>query len=174
MAKICTIYDGVNDFYDTSLALRHLYKGSEAIQKNPEIQNIRSHGDVGYAQEFATIKMFASRRAGNTKAIAELCNYLTFHWLILGHNLKSIENTRAQCNHFHQHKILQSNKQGFISTKVRLTFGTINSIDQYRGWELRGIIVDCASTIKDEVINRIYELRPSMQNYSTEHFIFVG
>lgn len=174
MAKICKIYHGTNDFYDTSLALYYLYKGSEAIQKHPVAQDARSFGNIGYAKEFATVKMFASRRVGNTQAIVELCNHLEEHWLILDRDLACAKRIKIRCQNFHKHKILQSRELELISTNVKLTFGSINSIDRYRGFKLRGIIVDSASTIKEEYLNRVYELQPAMQDYPTEHFLFVS
>jgi len=174
MAKICTIYHGTNDFYDTNLALRYLFKASEAIQKDPYIIENRFNHRLSYAKEFATVKMTASRRTGNTQSVADLCNYIDLHWLILSYNLRIVENVRLRCLNLHKHKIIRSTKQEFMSENVWITFGSINSIDKYRGLKLRGIIVDGASNCSEVNLERLYELQPCMNDHPTEHFLFVG
>jgi hypothetical protein len=174
MTKICTIYQGANDFYDTTLALRYLFRASESIQKDNHLQEQRFNFDrLAYAKEWATIRMTAARRTGNTKAVADLCNYLDLHWLILSCNLNMVEHTRLRCEQLHNHKIIRSNKRDIISKNVWLSFGSIRSVDSYKGLKLRGIIVDGASNCNEAELGRVYELQPSMDDYATEHFLFV-
>ena len=174
MAKICTIYGGTTDFFDTSLALRYLFKASEHIQKDPHVQTMRMEFGEAY-KEYSTISMKASRRTGNTQSIADLCDHLDQHWLILAYNLDIANNTRMRCVQAMKQKILRETRQEVITKKLMLTFGSINSIDIYKGLKLKGIIVDGAEQCEQHYkLENVYELRPCMEHQPSEHFIFVG
>jgi hypothetical protein len=76
---------------------------------------------------------------------------------------------------FENEEWLESTAYGLlINGDSRYYFGTVNSLDTFRGFDLDAVLVDCAFMLSKNKENKIYEtLAPSMAKNSEKFFVFV-
>lgn len=176
-----------NDHYSARIgnrtykALECLWLNSKEMQNAHFIRRFRVDDAVAHAKEFGTVKMATARQSGHSTAIA---NFLVKHnkmsWLVLAENQNIVERI-AQITS----KIITDNPKIDSSTKITkrniqfkngafINFDSINAIDNIRGMELDGVIVDCASFISKTKIEELYRTAlPSMRLKPYVFFIFV-
>ncbi len=156
-----------------SLALNYLYLNCKESQD--ELQPHRNqYSDLSFAKEYCTIQMTSSRRSGHTQAIAQLCNELQGHWIILSHNQKMAELINKRCGTT-INQVKRQTRTEITSDNLSIAFKSYNNLDSLRGYDLDGVIVDGAfglTTTKKDELYRI--LIPSMRYSKYMFFIFVG
>jgi hypothetical protein len=143
--------------------------------------------DMAWWKEYCTIRMACSRRSGHTSAIAKVIPEYFDKALILCVNQDIAErvcgtfvqayasqNGGRQRTNLNGEPLLKQTRYKLITENSEYDFGTINSLDNYRGSEFQAIIVDVACVLNNKKTDEIYEkLGASMQKYPEKFFIFV-
>jgi hypothetical protein len=149
--------------------------------------------DTSYLKEFCTIRMQTARRSGHTTAICQVAYEYFRRALILFYNHEMSQRTKAYFAEVCAENGITKNievglqypktKDKFVSKAssfIRVDdsdeycFGSVNSIDNLKGFEFEAIFVDCAFMLSKKKEDKIYEtLAPCMAKYPEKFFIFV-
>jgi hypothetical protein len=160
----------------TYQALTKLFLNCKKTQEEGIVKIFRSQDQLAHAKEFGTIKMCGPRRSGHTSSIARLLNNLNGNWTVVNLNLAMAERScSTTVPHLDNHEIIKRTKTNITTKDININFISIHQIDQMRGVELDGIIVDCACFIKRKQKEELYRTcLPCMQLKDYVFFMFIG
>ena len=142
---------------------------------NQSIIANKTFDDQYSLKEYCTVRMCAPRRSGNSSALLNVAFGCFKKAIILTpnqdmmHNLlslsKRITNGEMSCDM--NKKIVNFNGGNYY-------FGTINSLNNFRGLESEAVFFDVSLALSIEKESKIYTvLAPTMVNNSEKFFIFV-
>ena len=163
----------------TFCALENLYLNSKDTQ--PKYSGY--YNEMSFAKEYCTVSIKSSRQVGHSLAIAKfLKKHGNGNWFVMTYNLAmlyrlstnyiipSIKEKYEECGE----KIISTTQSHIKHRDGNIYLKTIKQIEQLRGMDLNGIIVDCASMVSQSKIDEIYRIgTPTMIDKEYKFFIFV-
>lgn len=165
-----------NKYNRTYQALTNLYINCRNIQEIESVKLLRNRDQLAHAKEFGTISMCGSRQSGHTTAIARLLNNLTGKWIVIDPNL-AMSKRKAPIfrSKLDKHRIKKCTKHNITAENIDIDFISIHQIDNMRGLEVDGLIVDCACFIKRKQKEELYRTcLPCMKFKDYVFFMFIG
>ena len=181
---------------NTTKALELLIESSKLTQQyfinNPppyQTNNTNNTNNYQYHKEYCTIKMSTARRTGHTTAIINTSLKYFNKTLILAPtldiatNIKStflninIPNTNINIGKkyaLNSHSLKPSQTDIIEINDKQFHFGSLNTINNFRGYQLEAVYVDVACMMNNKQEKDIYDtLAPCMHNYPYKYFIFI-
>jgi len=166
------ILKSINLLVQNSIEMQDKMKNDIIPQKQP----------LSFAKEFCTIKVCSARRSGHSTAISKFllsrCSKNKEKWALLSYNhqmskansqtcLKMIE-TESNYKYKAEHLSLDNIK---FKNKGEIIFKSFFS-NSIRGYDLDGIIVDCATLFNRDKIDQLYNDGIACMN-TKEHKLFI-
>jgi len=151
---------------------------------NPQLAHGKFiNGKIGYWKEYCTVRTECSRRSGHTTSIVRVIPEYFHRALILSHNLDQARGLSMAFSRYYGLKekdimmrgerIIKRTNDEIETDHSQYVFGSINSLDSFRGCEFEAIVVDCAFMLTPKNITNIYKLGPCMNINAQSFFIFV-
>lgn len=157
-------------------ALKLLYMNSLEAQSLTHARHLRSIDTLAHAKEFATIKMQTARRTGHSYAIAKLFENLENNWMVISPNRAMSKNIYNICRNEINMPCKKHDLYQLRYNNLSIFFEATPAINliKFRGYNFRGVIVDCSFNLKKSEENKIYhDFLPFMKFNDFLHFIFV-
>jgi hypothetical protein len=168
------VYNGM--FINNYNALTGLINNSSQAQSLASKLEF-NFNDLSYLKEFCTVKMYGSRRTGHTTAMCKVAYEYFDKVAILGFNYDMAEKLSGLFFSpliKDDKNIIKHNKMEIITTNGYYLFGSKNSLDRFRGWEIEAVFIDVACMLKPKEEKEIYRVfAPCMCNHSQKFFVFI-
>jgi len=141
----------------TYQSLTNLFINCKKSQDDDFVKKFRIQDQIAHAKEFGTVSMCGPRRSGHTTSIARLLNNFNGSWMVINPNQSLSERScKIFTSYLISHKITKYTSSYITAKDIDIKFISIGQINQLRGVELDGIIVDCASFIKRKQKEELY------------------
>lgn len=133
--------------------------------------------DLGYLNEFCTVRMCSSRGSGHTTSMCKLAKEYFDKVIFLSPNHDMSERLNDCFQNLHSSRIEKSSrhKDEIVTQSGHYLFGSHNSLNNFRGMDCEAVFIDgtfMLNTISKE--NEIYStLAPCMKKYPQRFFIFI-
>jgi hypothetical protein len=169
---------------NTTKALELLIESSQIAQQY-YADKLKYQNNYQFYKEFCTIKMSTTRGLGHTQAIINTSIKYFNKILILTPTLDISEQTKNKFSYIPNIKITKKHTLNSLDIKPITTdlietnnkqfhFGSLHTINNFRGYDLEAVYVDVACMMKDNQEKDIYTtLAPCMHNYPYKYFIFI-
>lgn len=150
--------------FRTYQALENLHLNLEEMQQDQIVKDFRNQDPLAHAKEFGTIKICGPRQSGHTTAIKTFVKNRILNeketWVIISPKLAMSQRILTYFLPDNDDSILKRNidKIEYKNGSSIFFYGIQTFLKEKTGWVINGIIIDCASFIKQKEIEEIYRI----------------